>query len=312
MKPGAWRLLKWYTPSSSDKEGKDYGGWGFLKDGATPGNDAVENWFELLESWFNVADEPVLPPSVFVAAELQRHYGGHYQIISQRPQGLYAFDRLAQIKKLTFTSDALSTSTYGFGREKWMPVSPRLYRKENQSAATLALLPDEDGKVLVEYEGITFKKVSALRIWSQAAGIGLVSSLVLSSVLFAPVWVVRMIFGKLRNAGPLSVRVMPLLGAAFLIVFDVALAIGLRGVITGTEVDDLTWLGTPSALAITIMLSSIAFALATVASLYVLYRERTAAMNRVVYWHSLAVTAGLLGVAIYYGYWGLIGVRLWA
>jgi hypothetical protein len=121
-----------------------------------------------------------------------------------------------------------------------------------------------------------------------------------------------MIFGKLRHAGPLSVRVMPLLGAAFLIVFDVALAIGLRGVITRNEIDDLTPLGTPSALAITIMLSSIAFALATVASLYVLYRERTAAMNRVVYWHSLAVTAGLLGVAIYYGYWGLIGVRLWA
>jgi hypothetical protein len=121
-----------------------------------------------------------------------------------------------------------------------------------------------------------------------------------------------MIFGKLRHAGPLSARVMPLLGAAFLIVFDVALAIGLRGVITRNEIDDLAPLGTPSALAITIMLSSIAFALATVASLYVLYRERKAAMNRVVYWHSLAVTGGLLGVAIYYGYWGLIGVRLWA
>jgi len=255
---------------------------------------------------------PRLPPSVFVPAELQRHYGGHYQIISPRNQWLYAFDRLAGIKKLTFTSDALSASTYGFGREKWMPVSPRLYRKENQSATTLALLPDEDGKVLVECDGITFKKVSALRIWSQAAGIGVAGSLVLSSVLFAPVWVVRMIFGKLRNAGPLSVRVMPLLGAAFLIVFDVALAIGLRGMITANEVDDLTPLGTPSALAITIMFSSIAFALATVVSLYVLYRERTAAMNRVVYWHSLAVTGGLLAVAIYFGYWGLIGVRLWA
>lgn len=255
---------------------------------------------------------PPLPPQVSVPAELQRHYGGYYQIISPRDQWLYAFDRMAQVKKLTFTPDALSTSTYGLGREKWMPVSPRLYRKENESAATLALLPDEDGKVLVECDGITFKKGSALRIWSQAAGIGLVSILVLSSVLFAPVWVVRMIFGKLRNAGPLSVRVMPLLGAAFLVVFDVALAIGLRGTITANEVDDLTPLGTPSALSITIMLSSIALAVATAASLYVLYRERTVAMNRVVYWHSLAVTASLLGVAIYYGYWGLIGVRLWA
>jgi hypothetical protein len=105
---------------------------------------------------------------------------------------------------------------------------------------------------------------------------------------------------------------MPLLGAAFLIVFDVAFAIGELGWITGYEVDDLMPLGTPSVLSITLMLSSIAFALATVASLYVLYRERTAAMNRVVYWHSLAVTGGLLAAAIYYGYWGLIGVRLWA
>jgi CubicO group peptidase (beta-lactamase class C family) len=255
---------------------------------------------------------PLLPSPVSVPAELQHHYGGYYQIISPSAQGLYAFDRLAGIKKLTFTPDALSASTYGFRREKWMPVSPRLYRKENESAATVALLPDEDGKVLVECDRITFKKVSALRIWSQAAGIVLVSSLVLSSVLFAPVWVVRMIFGKLRHAGPLSVRVMPLLGATFLIVFDVALAIGLRGMIIRNEIDDLTPLGTPSALAITIMLSSIAFALATVASLYVLYRERAAAMNRVVCWYSLAVTGGLLGVAIYYGYWGLIGVRTWA
>jgi hypothetical protein len=105
---------------------------------------------------------------------------------------------------------------------------------------------------------------------------------------------------------------MPLFAAAFLIVFDVALATGLRGMITRNEIDDLTPLGTPSALSITIMLSSIAFALATAASLCVLYRERMVAMNRVVYWHSLAVTVGLLGVVVYYGYWGLIGVRLWA
>ncbi len=61
---------------------------------------------------------PLLPPPVPVPAEIQRHYGGHYQIISPSAQWLYAFDRLAGIKRLTFTSDALSASTYGFGREK--------------------------------------------------------------------------------------------------------------------------------------------------------------------------------------------------
>ena len=35
---------------------ENYGNWSFLKDGATPGNGVVENWFELLESWFNESD----------------------------------------------------------------------------------------------------------------------------------------------------------------------------------------------------------------------------------------------------------------
>jgi uncharacterized protein (TIGR03067 family) len=55
--PNCWKRLRWYTPLRGD--GKHYGNWSFLKDGATPGNDAVENWYELLELWFheNVVEE---------------------------------------------------------------------------------------------------------------------------------------------------------------------------------------------------------------------------------------------------------------
>jgi clostripain len=50
--PGCWNRFRWYTPLAGP--GKT-GRWSFLKDGATPGNGIVENWFELLNSWF---DEP--------------------------------------------------------------------------------------------------------------------------------------------------------------------------------------------------------------------------------------------------------------
>jgi clostripain len=50
--PGSWNRFRWYTPLAGP--GKT-GRWSFLKDGATPGNGIVENWFELLDSWF---DEP--------------------------------------------------------------------------------------------------------------------------------------------------------------------------------------------------------------------------------------------------------------
>src|SRR5262245_59798209 len=54
-RPNCWMHFRWYTPARGDRE--NYGNWSFLKDGATPGNGAVENWFELLESWFDVPDD---------------------------------------------------------------------------------------------------------------------------------------------------------------------------------------------------------------------------------------------------------------
>jgi len=54
---GAWRSLGWYTPSAHPIDGKDMGSWAFLADGATAGNGKVENWFELLDAWFDEADD---------------------------------------------------------------------------------------------------------------------------------------------------------------------------------------------------------------------------------------------------------------
>ena len=55
--PGRWKNLSWYTPLAHDEGGKDYGHWAFLADGATPSNGKVDNWFELLDSWFDAADD---------------------------------------------------------------------------------------------------------------------------------------------------------------------------------------------------------------------------------------------------------------
>ncbi len=52
--PGCWKQFAWYSPLAGP--GK-LGRWSFLKDGATPGNGVVENWFELLESWFDEAKD---------------------------------------------------------------------------------------------------------------------------------------------------------------------------------------------------------------------------------------------------------------
>ncbi len=51
-KSRAWRSFNWYSPPSAAGKQR-LGGWSFLGDGAIPGNGKVENWFELLDSWYD-------------------------------------------------------------------------------------------------------------------------------------------------------------------------------------------------------------------------------------------------------------------
>lgn len=278
------------------------------------GNKKALSQIAKLVSQYVIRDltPPPLPPAAPVPAELQRHYAGYYQGINPFMQLFYPVERLLNIRRLVFATNGLSITTYDLHHEQWVPVTERLFRKENQSAATLALLPDADGKTLIQTEFGTFKKVSALRVWGQRVAIGLIALLTLSSPLFTLVWGLRKLCGRLHDAGPLSVRVMPLLSAVLLMALFGFLATALWTLVFGDLIGEIMTWGVPSLFTVSIMLLTIAFPVAAAASLYVVHRERHAAMNRMAYWHSVLVAAAMAAVAIYMGYWGLIGLRLWA
>jgi hypothetical protein len=105
---------------------------------------------------------------------------------------------------------------------------------------------------------------------------------------------------------------MPLLSAVLLMALFGFLATALWTLVFGDLIGEIMTWGVPSLFTVSIMLLTIAFPVAAAASLYVVYRERHAAMNRMAYWHSVLVAAAMAAVAIYMGYWGLIGLRLWA
>jgi CubicO group peptidase (beta-lactamase class C family) len=245
---------------------------------------------------------PALPPVAPIPAELEPHYAGYYQGISPRVQGRYAFERLFNVKILSFTTNRLFTSFYGFNRVRWAPMTERLFRKEDESAATFALLPDAEGETQIQIVSGTYKKVSAFRIWGQVAAIGVILLILFSSVLFALVRIVLKLFGKTLSVAPRSVRVLRLLSIVFLMIFGGLFVI---------ERNDIWALGSRSWASVGILLSSIAFPLTAVASLYAVFRARSTAMNRIIYWQSVLIAAAVATIAIYLGYWGLIGLRLW-
>ena len=254
---------------------------------------------------------PALPPIAAVPSALKQHYQGYYQIISPQMQWSYGFLHLLSVKKLTFTTNGLLTSIYGFvDKNHWVPLSERLFRHTTEALAQVALLPDADGKVLMQYGFIIFEKIPPWRAWAQLVGMGLVSVLVLSSLVMTPVWVLKKLFSKNYNPGPLSVRFWPLASAALFVVFGLLLVYGFRGVLVHSCFDDFN-LGAPNFLTVSIMLTSMAFPLAAGMGLYVAYCRRNTPIKRHVYWYCILVATAVVASAVYYGYWGLIGLRLW-
>ena len=254
---------------------------------------------------------PALPPVVPVQPGLRERYQGYYQCISPNAQWAYGFERLMRLEKLTFDDGGLSANTYGLMRERCVPMSDRLFRHQNESIAMIALLPDTDGETLIQYDMGTFKKIPALRFWSQLIAAGLISALMLSSVVLAPVWICRKLFSKSYRSQPVLVRAWAAATAALLVSFNVLILWAFRGIVTSRYFPDAS-LGTLNPLTVGIMLISVAFPLVAMVCLYVAWRERKTPMRRQIYWQSVLVGLAALAVAVYYAYWGLIGLRLWA
>jgi clostripain len=53
----AWAFFRWYHPFDQRVFQTAFGNYDWCRDAATPGNSRIENWFELLDSWFDTPDE---------------------------------------------------------------------------------------------------------------------------------------------------------------------------------------------------------------------------------------------------------------
>jgi len=255
---------------------------------------------------------PPLPPVVAVSDDLKRYYAGYYRFISPTMEWAQGFHQVLSGRILTVTTNGLLISSIARHKQLMLPVTDRLYRAEDTALPTLALLPDKDGHTRIQSSmETTFERIPALQYWALFAGFILVCLLVISSLVMAPIWIVRRWLGKSRNPGPLSVRFLPLASAALLAAYMGLIFLGFHGVVTGRFIDD-TSLGRPGLLSLSIWLASLAFPLSAIASLYVAWRARHTPMKRAPYCFSVLVAVAMTGTAIYFGYWGLIGLRFWA
>ncbi|HWA85722.1 MAG TPA: serine hydrolase domain-containing protein [Opitutus sp.] len=250
--------------------------------------------------------KPALPPADAAALAPLHNYDGWYQAASPRSSLMAGFERLMLTARLKSDGKGMRvTSLRSGGRRHFVPVSGRLLRREDEPAATLALLgPTPDG-FLIQFamEG-TYERVPGALVAGEAAMLLILPPLMLSVVIFAVVWIIRTAIGEMKDVRHYSVRVLPLLAS-------LALAGILTVCIVGAQAafERFGQLTVWSAL---LFLFTTAFPLLAFGGVVQAVRWRRDGVNRVAWWYSFATSVLLSIAAIYFGLHGWWAVRIWA
>ena len=179
-----------------------------------------------------------------------------------------------------------------------------MFRSEKDPEATSIFFTDPDGSFVYSSATIdaTPYSVRLSPVWpyTRLALLALSALLMASAFLFAIVWLVRLLLGKMKGVQHLSVRTVPRLASlTFLGILYLA-----SGLFDG--------LGQKTPSAFLLCAASILFPLLAAIGLLLALRVPTSEISRGVRIHSLLVSAACCTMALFLLSWHLVGFRAWA
>jgi CubicO group peptidase (beta-lactamase class C family) len=237
-----------------------------------------------------------------------QQYAGWYEFASPRNELSHFLEKLLGMSRVRFGSGNLLLTNIGQIDQPFVPVSGSQFRylpkKDHPEPVATAILlsPNAEGRFV--YIGGTLKRIPT---WFAFAEIALVAWFLLAFVsilLYAPFWIIGGFFKKRRRPAERAMRLWPLIAVISLLAF-----VGLV-ILTGD--DGIARLGHMTIWSFGIFLTTLIFAVASLASAVALWLARNTEIRRSVRWFSIAVTTALLIAAVYLAYWGVIGIRTWA
>jgi hypothetical protein len=174
-------------------------------------------------------------------------------------------------------------------------------RTEKEAAASGVFFTDSDGANYGCGTLACFRRADP--VWPVIRLLLLVAALLImaSSILFAFIWLLRKLIGRMRGVEHLLVRVMPLLAV-----------LSLLGMVWRIWGEPAMVLARADMVTITILVLSIVFPALSITALVITLLAFRTQMNKAVRLHSLVVAVSCCGISRFFAYWGLIGVRIWA
>ncbi|MEP1096963.1 MAG: serine hydrolase domain-containing protein [Cyclobacteriaceae bacterium] len=230
---------------------------------------------------------------------------GYYTPINPRNQTFYFLERLLNVEKVWQKQDTVyRQDLLGGNVTKYLQKGDREYISPETGKISLVRVEDPLDGDAIQANTDVLKRSSAWFVFGQLIIGGLWILLVISSMIFGCIWAIRYWIGTIEGGSNIWVRLWPLITSFLFLVAVIAFMIG--------SIDPFALLGRVSVISISLMILTICFAVGAAWSVFYIYKERGATINKIIYWHS-AMLAGLHMVATCYLLWhGVIGIRIWS
>jgi hypothetical protein len=255
---------------------------------------------DFLSKDFPKPQQPAVSPA---AAELEK-LTGFYALRALRNQMFAFLDDLVGGTRIRVINGKLTRSGL-FGQfEPLLCVGKNLFRSEKEPEGTTIFFTNESGKMALAgngLEGIPYSERSNLALpYVRIAILLLCVFLMLTTLPFALVWLVRKLFGAMKEVRHLPVRVLPLLATMAFLLVPVCFT-----QLNGPQI------GTCNAWTAGIFLGTFLFPLFSVIGLVLVLRVPQSEIHPGVRIHSLLASSACCVLTGFLFSWHLLALRLW-
>lgn len=247
------------------------------------------------------------PKKILPDTELTKQHAGvtgYYLPINPRIQMVGFMDRLFGVQRIWLREDSvLRKGILGGEIIRYLPAEGIRFKAAEAGLISMVQVADPLAGEVIHEGDLVLKRVSPLKAYGQLILVACWLLFMLVAVGIGLVWPVRYWRGRIPGGANIRIRLWPLLASLFFLITFWAFLEG------GSSINNFGTVGISS---LSIMLSTIGFAVTSVWSVICIIKERKVSMNRLVFWHA-AILSGLHLIVTSYLLWhGVIGMRTWA
>lgn len=282
------------------------------------GNDeAFEKISDAITAYVTRDIKRPVPPAAAPLPSNAESFSGWYRTGSPRNEMTAFLDKLASLSHVRFADGKMYVSNLDERDDPYVPVEGLLLRntpkpkksgeqEPEEPVATLALVPANADGQFIQFGGgtVTMERVPGwlaiaeilMTLWVVLAGVAILA--------YAPFWIIGGLFKSRRRPAERAMRVWPLV--AMLSLF------ALVGIFATVSEEVIEKLGHPTGWAYLLTGTTRLFAVASLMSVWSVWRAKPEDVRSRVRNFSAFVALGLLIATIYLALWGVIGFRTWA